>query len=348
MSSRGSQSSGGNSSWCTIESDPGVFSELIAQIGVKNVQMEEIYEMDKEFIEHLQPVYGLIFLFKWRAGEKDDRPTIDPMGTDLFFANQVINNACATQAILSVLLNCDDKVDIGEELGNFKQFTKDFPPDVRGLAISNSELIRTTHNSFARPEPFVMSGEKPADDDDDDIYHFISYIPFKGSVYELDGLKQGPIWLGEYQGDWLDTAFPVIQQRIEKYSRSEIRFNLMAVIRERKKVYAEEIEKLNLEKVQLQNKLDQNLQSNSSEVDVVSDSPSTSAEIKTRIARVDLEIKDLQHKIELEQEKFNNWKVENIRRKHNYIPFFVNLLKILGEKGQLTQLIENAQKKQIK
>lgn len=41
----------------------------------------------------------------------------------------MITNACATQAILSILLN-SRTIELGEELSNFKAFVSDFPAEV--------------------------------------------------------------------------------------------------------------------------------------------------------------------------------------------------------------------------
>lgn len=106
-----------------------------------------------ELANNYRPVYGLIFLFKWLPSQGTDEETPYATDTDLFFANQVIQNACGTQALLSVVFNTED-IELGTELAEFKEFTKEFDPYTRGLALSNSEKIRTAHNSLSGLQHF--------------------------------------------------------------------------------------------------------------------------------------------------------------------------------------------------
>ena len=54
-----------------------------------------------------------------------------------------------------------------------------------------------------------------------------------GRIYELDGLKAGPVAHGPAGDDWTDNVRSVIEARMMKYTQGEIQFNLMAVIQDK-------------------------------------------------------------------------------------------------------------------
>ena len=77
----------------------------------------------------------MIFLFKYPTSEEASDTPLDgafdfEAAENLFFAAQTIQNACGTQALLSVLLNKDGHVEIGPQLKAFKEFTGAFPSEV--------------------------------------------------------------------------------------------------------------------------------------------------------------------------------------------------------------------------
>ncbi|KAI8115553.1 hypothetical protein FF38_03139 [Lucilia cuprina] len=309
----------GAGNWCLIESDPGVFTELIKEFGCEGAQVEEIWSLDDETFKKLEPIHGLIFLFKW---VQDDEPAgsvvKDNRLEKIFFAKQVINNACATQAILSILLNCKhEDIKLGETLTNFKEFCQFFDPYNKGLTLSNASQIRTVHNSFARQTLFELDSKNQ--NKDEDIYHFIGYVPIDGRLYELDGLKEGPIDLGAIASgqNWIDVVRPIIEKRMNKYSEGEIHFNLMAIVSDRQRIYQQQIDKL---------------------LKGGEEAMETDDDRETEIAK-------LRFLVDNEVEKRKRYRIENVRRKHNYLPFIVELLKMLGERGQLMPIYEKAKQR---
>lgn len=230
-------------------SPQGVFTFLLNNLGVQNVQFEELLTLEPDALATLYPVYGVIFLFKYPTDTpytSTDKPldgTFDRDASErLWFAAQTIQNACGTQALLSVLMNRDDgEVDVGGPLREFRDFTMALPPEFRGEALSNSELIRDVHNSFAKSSPFVDETQRTGGETED-AFHFIAYTPVGGTLYELDGLQPAPISHGACASmeDFPIKVMEVLQRRIARYDLSEIRFNLMAMVRDRR-VTAREI-----------------------------------------------------------------------------------------------------------
>ncbi|PHH59747.1 hypothetical protein CDD81_2615 [Ophiocordyceps australis] len=68
--------------------------------------------------------------------------------------------------------------------------------------------------------------------DVDYAYHFIAYVPARGAVWELDGMRIKPRRIGPLDtNDWTSVAGPRIQERIREYGDQENNFSLLALCR---------------------------------------------------------------------------------------------------------------------
>ncbi|VDQ10537.1 unnamed protein product [Trichobilharzia regenti] len=174
-----------NDNWCLIESDPGVFSELIKGfgkcqmfakniLGVESLECEEVYDLYET--SSVSDAYGFIFLFSYDDKQEDmGKVILDENNKGIFFAKQ--------------LFEFDEK------------------------APKSSE----------------------------DVYHFVGYLPINGTLYELDGLKPGPIDHGRVpeNSSWIDTLRPLLMKRMEKCVDGK--FNIMAVVPNRLAMYESQL-----------------------------------------------------------------------------------------------------------
>ncbi|KAJ3577002.1 hypothetical protein NP233_g50 [Leucocoprinus birnbaumii] len=286
-----------HSRWCSrvFSTTAGVFSSLVRGLGVRRVELTELYDIEPWAVDHLDP-YGLIFCFTWHKDVHRPTEFDDPAAERVWFANQLSDDACATHAILNVLFNCPD-LDLGDELREFRQETREFSPVIfsrptkmRGLAITNSPLLRRTHNMLARPAdvraalnaiaaaaavpklkekrlPQQGAKRKPgrppkssqttksdkansADENDDPTYH--SSAMFQHLESDRDG--------------WMDVARPALRLKMAKYGGSDredsdIRFSLLAVVQDTLIKTLDELEFLKKDKERIESLLEEGWQS---------------------------------------------------------------------------------------
>ncbi|XP_050351117.1 ubiquitin carboxyl-terminal hydrolase calypso isoform X2 [Nymphalis io] len=233
--------------WLELESDPGLFTLLLEDFGVKGVQVEEIYDLHKPFES---PVYGFIFLFRWIEERRSRRKFVEQTESfvrdeetinNIFFAQQMVPNSCATHALLSILLNCPN-LHLGETLSRLKHHTLSMNPENKGWAIGNTPELACAHNSHAIPQARKKTDKNagvPTGRFTGEAYHFVSFVPINGHLFELDGLKPYPTDHGPWatDEDWTDKFKRVMAERLGRDAGEQvhdIRFNLMAVVPDRR------------------------------------------------------------------------------------------------------------------
>ncbi|RYP55461.1 hypothetical protein DL769_010157 [Monosporascus sp. CRB-8-3] len=245
--------------WVELESEPGFFNAMLQDLGAQDFKVQEVFGLDEMALGMLsKPVHGLIFLYQYIEGPEPSQNR-QQCPDHLWFANQTTANACATLALMNIIMNAEG-VAFGTELQQFKDSTRSMPPAHRGHMLDVNDFIRAVHNSVARridlaAEDLLLDnkyeigakrkkrgsqsqkkGKKPVlkksatsrkKSEIETPFHYIAYVPVNGQVWELDGFETQPLCIGSYEDSWLDTVSPAIQNRM--MLNEALSYNLLAV-----------------------------------------------------------------------------------------------------------------------
>jgi ubiquitin carboxyl-terminal hydrolase L5 len=93
-------------------------------------------------------LYGLIFLYNYSKQYKKNKANKQKRNSrvrsvnanpqyysSLFYAKQLAQNSCCTHALVSLVLNRAEDIDIGEKLKSFREFSLPLSPQVYILII---------------------------------------------------------------------------------------------------------------------------------------------------------------------------------------------------------------------
>jgi ubiquitin carboxyl-terminal hydrolase L5 len=148
------------------------------------------------------------------------------------------------------------------------------PADLRAAlrTISKSTMDQEKLKSRANKGGAAKKAKSKADaksveskDEQEETYHFIGYVPSHGKVWELDGLKSGPLEVGELPSSasnegWMDVARPALRMKMQKYGGGEdgdIRFSLLALVDDRYQAASDHLELLKRERRCLERRLEE-------------------------------------------------------------------------------------------
>jgi len=219
--------------WLPLESNPDIFNGLGAQLGMPpNVCFHEVFGLDPDLLAMVpSPASAVLVCFPLTESYKQKATSIQTLSSvqGLYFMRQTIPNACGTIALVHAYANLPGGGGDGW-LANFVGATQGMDSLERAKALEEDESLAVAHNDMAKRgdtnvAAFTESGPKGSFNA---VLHFICYVHAQGKIYELDGLKSGPIQVGEGSAeDLLGVAAAVVSKYAQE--ADEVRINLLAL-----------------------------------------------------------------------------------------------------------------------
>ncbi|XP_066166268.1 ubiquitin carboxyl-terminal hydrolase 3 isoform X2 [Oryza sativa Japonica Group] len=204
--------------WPPLESSPDVFNQLMWSLGVPEdvAEFHDVYSLDADALEMVpQPVLAVVFCFP------------DPTQETLFFIKQIesLGNACGTIALLHAVGNAYSEISLSENsfLDMFIKSTSGMTSYERAVFLEKDDDMARAHLSAA------SAGDTKLSDDVEE--HYICFVECDGTLYELDGMKPGPINHGPSSSkSLLQDAVNIIKATMHNIPNS-VNFNVIVLSR---------------------------------------------------------------------------------------------------------------------
>ncbi len=181
--------------WVGLESNPEVLTEFAVKLGVDpKWAFTDVVGLDDASLRSVpQPCVGLIFLYPYSQLETHKRKLGSARGCKtpgVWFMDQTVGNACGAVALMHTVMNTLNRVSQGSG------FLEGFYRDTSGAsALERGQLfapaLRELNDAVA-PQGQTDAPRPSADLD----FHFVSFVPVGGVLYELDGNNDGPLDCG--------------------------------------------------------------------------------------------------------------------------------------------------------
>lgn len=222
--------------WPPLESSPDVFNQFMWSLGVPQGEAEvhDVYGLDSDALAMVpQPVLAVIFCFP-DPPESSSHPPEGVLPTehkqeasdDMYFIKQIesLGNACGTIALLHAVGNaCSENLLDNSCFDLFFKSTASMDPYERARVFEKDDDIARAHSLAA------SAGDTELPDDVEE--HYICFVALNGTLYELDGMKGGPIKHGSTSPEsLLQDAVHIIKDIMHKIPNS-MNFNVMVLSR---------------------------------------------------------------------------------------------------------------------
>lgn len=225
------------------ECNPDVMNQLAQKLGLSSdLSFYDVWSFDDpdllSFIP--RPVFALLVIIPFTPAWGDERnaedagkPYYEGSGLEepVIWFKQTIGNACGSIGLLHCTLNGDaaQYIKPRSDLDKIREAALPLKMEERADMLYNNKAFEEAHKSCAQLGDTAPSNEEHVGQ------HFVSFVKAKGRLWELEGVRKGPIDRGALDEDEDCMSPKALEQgfkrviELEKAAGGDLRFSCIAL-----------------------------------------------------------------------------------------------------------------------